>query len=263
MKLQKIVYFALSCLCSFPIFAEGALCQDPGILDLTDRGSVTDTPCTVPKKDILIEGGYQLQTLIPNNTLSNYPQTQLVFGLPGRTELFADAPNYNIQTNPDLLGFSAVSLGAKTLFFSGESYAIAGQGIITIPGGSHNFGSPGTGYTANAIGTYKLSRLFSIASMVGGSSTTEPSVAGGGRFNSFNYSASLGFAPIEQLSFFGELFGQTKTSPDTNDGLDGDFGLLYAVAENVSLDAEYANRINGDIGGYRNYVGAGVTAVFG
>ncbi len=250
-------------LCSQTGVAGDLVCSAPDALALTDRGSLTDTPCVVPNKQVLIEGGHQYQNLIDTGTLSAFPQVQATLGLPKQTEIFVDVPSYIDLSRPHLSGATATNVGAKAEVFATKTWIVSGMGYVTIPGGSRVFGSDGTGATINAIGLYNLNSKISLAAMLGGSSLVMPFDAGGDRFNSFNYSVSLGFAPVEKITLFAEVFGQTKTSPVTGDGVDWNIGMLYVWNKHIVFDVEYADRFSGAIGGFDNSVGAGVTMLLG
>lgn len=240
----------------------GTFCHDPDALALTDRGSVTDTPCVVPSKKVLIEGGYLYQNLIGARHLSTYPVIQYNLGLPGDTEVFIIVPSYN-RAGPNLTGLSATNLGAKIELASRKDWTISGAGNVTLPTGSANFGSDGGGVTINAIGAYSLTSKVTLSSMLGYSSLVEPANSGGERFNSFNYSVNLGYELIEKISFFTEIFGQTKANPEQNNGLNADLGMLFVWNKHVVFDVEYSQRLQGAIGGWENYVGGGVTILLG
>jgi hypothetical protein len=260
MKLKQILLSLASLILSQTLSAE-ALCVNPDVLDLTDRGSITDTPCTVPKNKLLIEGGYLNQHLTPPSTLNSAPLLEMATGITDKSEIFAVLPTYTTQSQPSSSGFSASVVGAKSILLSGQSWAISGQGGIIIPGGSYNFGSPDTGYLVNAIGAYQLNETITLVSMLGGSSLTVPNAADAGRFNSFNYSGTLAFGPVKKYALYVELFGQTKTSPIAGSGLDGDFGVFYTYNEHIVFDIEYGTALQGQLGGVKNYIGAGFTAV--
>ncbi|MDP3559476.1 MAG: hypothetical protein Q8R79_03890 [Legionellaceae bacterium] len=263
MHLKKITLFVFIFFVGKTVFADEMFCADPAIIDLTDRGSVTDTPCVVPKNKVLVEAGYQYQNLLPSGVLSNVPQMQITTGIAWGTEIFASLPSYNVQQYPSAQGFGAANFGAKTHLFGGKSWAVAGQGIITTSGGTNNFGSPKTGYAVNGIGSWGLSPMFTLAGMFGESSLMDPWNAGGARFNSFNYSVALGFTPVEKFVLYGEVFGETKTNAESGSGVDADLGILYVFNKSIVFDVEYADCFNGNLGGFKNYVGAGLTVLLG
>lgn len=239
------------------------VCDSPDAMALTNRGSIADTPCIVPDKKILIEGGYQYQQLIDMGSASSFSQIQATLGLPRDLEIFVNTPNYTTLHQQHLSGASATNVGGKTAIAATQTWMLSGQGYVTIPGGSKVFGSDGTGVTVNAIGLYNFNETSSLAVTLGGSSLTMPYDAGGDRYNSFNYSVSLGFSPVDKINLFAEILGQTKTSSVTGDGFNWDIGLLYAWNQQIVLDVEYIDRVWGAIGGVDHSIGAGVTVLLG
>ena len=235
-------------------------CLDASILDFTDRGTITDTPCVLATKKVLVEGGYQYADLVGDGgRLQSVPQMEVALGLPLKTEIFALLPVYEHQTGPLVTGFTATAIGVKKEMFHGEKWVVSGQGIITPPGGSTAFGNPNTSYTINAILGYTISSQFSLTSMLGRSSISSASAAGGGRYNSFNPSIALLYSPTEKLNFFGEIYSQTQTYVDEGAGYDVDGGIIYILSKSTALDIEIGQRIHGNIGEIEKYVGAGLT----
>lgn len=251
----------LSLFIDAPCFAETRdyPCQSPGVMELTDRGTVTDTPCVVPTNKVLIEGGYQYQRLESSSQLQIYPQTTVAFGLPQHFELFVGVPTYNQQSNPHSSGLSATTAGIKHEVTSGSNWVASIQGILTIPSGSQVFGSPKTGETINAIFVRELTPKIVFASMFGGSRIAESSENGGRYFTSFNPSISLVYAPIDPLNLFVEVFGQSKTGADLGSGFIANGGLLYKFKENAMFDLEIGQRVQGNLFDIQQVVGAGVT----
>lgn len=251
--------------CSTPILPSP---NEPTILELTDRGTVTDTPRTVPNKKILIETGYQYQDLILTNRLQgdhlqSYPQTEIVFGLPKQTEVFVLLPNYNQlsnRTSQDFIsGFGATSFGVKHELLYGKNWVASVQGVLTPPGGNPTFGSPGVGSQLNAMAVYSITRKWNIGCMLGGNTITESKLLGGGRVNSISINGAMSYSITEPVILFGEIFGQTKTAIDREDGFVGNVGFLYLLTENAVLDFELAQALTGALGEYNHYVGGGIT----
>lgn len=235
-------------------------CNSPGALELTDRGTVTDTPCIVPTNKVLIEGGYQYQWLESSTQLQVYPQTIVVLGLPNKFEVFLGVPTYyNKQSNLQARGLGITTAGVKHEVTSGSNWVASIQGILTIPSGSRVFGSPKTGETINAILVRELTPKIVFASMFGGSRIAESSNNGGRYFTSFNPSISLVYAPTDPLNLFIEVFGQSKTAPDLGSGFIANGGLLYKFKENVIFDLEIGQRIQGNLFDIQQSIGSGVT----
>jgi hypothetical protein len=244
------------------IAADEHLCSSPDSMALTSRGSVTDTPCVVPNQRLLFEGGYQYQNLINKETQSTIPQAQLSLGLPKNIEIFANMGSYHTQKFPHQSGMAGSNIGTKAEIYSTNTWVVSGQGYLTLPSGNANFGSKRAGTIINGIGAFALNSKTAISTMLGGSSLVEPINAGGSRYNSFNYSTVLGYSPKESINVFAEIFGQTHPSPGTSHVVRGDVGIIYSVSKSVSFDIEYAKHLAGSHNDFKNYIGAGITALF-
>lgn len=239
-------------------------CDDSSAFSLTDRGSITDTPCVVPQGNVLVQGGYQTQDSIGGGSLQNFPQTEISLGLPMKSEVYVLVPNYYNRSflQHTFQGAGPAIIGVKKEVAFGQQWTVAAQGLAILPGGSANFGAEGLGLALNGIASINLTAKTSLAFMLGGSAT-RPKNFGGRRNNSFNPSVALSFNPVEHLSLFAEIFGQTKTAPEWSGGFNGDIGFLYAASQLVVLDIEVGHRLNGMLGGYNSYIGGGLTVLLG
>ena len=261
-----IILFSIGCsfisLTSFAVALDYP-CNKSVALFLTDRGSITDTPCVVPENRMLVEGGYGNQFLITGDTLQSYPQAEVALGLPAHSEVFISLPSYNRQNSiPLAAGSGPTTLGVKHEVLFGHSWTFSAQGLLVLPSGSANFGAPDVGGALNGMFGIDLTSSVSLAGMFGMSSTTEAIYVSGQRFNSLNLSIAPTFAPTETVTLFIELFGQTKTAVDLGGGLNGDFGFLYAYSQSLVFDAEVGQRFSGKLGGYNHYMGIGLTGLF-
>lgn len=232
------------------------------ILDLTDRGSITDTPHVVPNKSLLIEGGYQYLSLKADSPLHNVPQTEVALGLNLNTEMFVIFPTYYAQGKPVFSGFDTSSFGVKHEFMHGNNWLVSLQGIATMSGGSDAFGQQGAGGQLNVLTTYSINAMIAISGTFGISTSTEPSSGGGARFNSFNPSVALSYKPVEQMSVFVELFGQTSAGYFVGPIFTANCGLIYQLTKNAALDFEFAKNISSNILYYNYYMGSGITVLF-
>lgn len=98
--------------------------------------------------------------------------------------------------------------------------------------------------------------------MLGLATATQSSLSGGQRFNSFNPDAVLTYITKNNLEIFGEIFGQTHTGPHQGSGYNFDGGIAYLLSENMTIDAEVAQRISGNLSGFNQYIGAGLGILF-
>lgn len=234
-------------------------CQGISLLAITDRGSITNTPCVMPSKTALLETGYQYKQFKQAGSLQNYPQPTLFVGLPARTELAVVMPTYYQQPEIPFSGFSATAVGIKHEFAYGENWVTAAEAFLAPPGGSRAFGNPGTGAFVNGMASYIINSRVTMTLMIGGSTATEDSFSGGERFNSFNPSLVLIYTPVEKASIFVEVFGQTRTGPDLGGNYNVDCGVLYLLTANVVLDLEAGQQLSHQADSFNQFIGAGVS----
>lgn len=233
--------------------------DDSTVMDLTDRGSITDTPHTVPNKKMIVEGGYQYLFLQEDGPLQTTPQIEIDFGLLLNTEFILEIPTHYWLNNPQFSGFDTPSLGIKHELIQGKNWLMSLQGIVTLPGGSFGFGHHGAGGQLNLMGTYGFAPKLSLTGMFGLSTETEADILGGGRFKSYNPSAVLAYLPIETLTLFVEAYGQSKTAILSDPVVGIDLGLIYQIAKNTCLDFEVAKNLYRSIYNYDYYVQGGIT----
>src|SRR5579872_4786840 len=89
-------------------------CDGPAaLLALVNRPTVADSACVVPFEKGLIEAGFQYQNLKGGKRAYNFPETVLRLGLPARTELIINFPNYIRQTIRPHAGWGPTAVGLK------------------------------------------------------------------------------------------------------------------------------------------------------
>lgn len=240
------------------------LCGGPtALLNIIDRPTAAYSACVIPSNNVIIESGYQYQQLSHSaGYAQNLPEAELRLGLPANNEFLVLLPNYNHQSLIPHSGYSATTLGIKhgTSFF--QNWVSAVLALFTLPDGSAGFGSKGAGVEVNGIFSYTFNPQFNMTIMIGGSSSTQSSYAGGQRYASINPDLVIAYSPIDKLSIYGEVYGQTKTSPNEGFGLNFDGGLIYLLLPNVSVDLELGQRITGNLDGFTHYIGSGLVVYF-
>jgi opacity protein-like surface antigen len=233
--------------------------NDPcdNFLSVLNRPTVADSVCVVKPGKVIIELGTQYQDLYPgNNHGINFPDSQFRFGLPGSNEFTLLPPNY-IRYNGEISGYTATVLGLKHQFPNENNLNYTVEGIFTLPTGDRNFGSDGLGVALNGIVNYGFTAAFSVAMMVGITSETTSSNAGGDRFTSFNPDLVFSWQVNDNLQIYAETYGETKTAPHAGSGFNADAGIQYLPSPNIELDIEYGQRLSGELGGFAHYLGAG------
>lgn len=245
-----------------PVVTPDNPCSDASLRDITDRGSITNTVCVLPPSTMMLEAGDQYKRYTRDLSQQIYPQATLFVGLPADTEFAVILPTYNQQSIAPDSGFSATAVGVKHIVTSGRDWAVGAELFITPPGGSAGFGNQGVGVIVNGMATYKVNATTFMALMMGVNTSTEGRFAGGRRFNSFNPSLVLSHALTENVNVFGEVFAQTKTTPDTGANYNADCGILYSLTPNVVFDLEVAQQLGHELASFKQFVGAGVTVIF-
>lgn len=234
---------------------------DNNLLSIVNRPTVGDSSCVVPENSALLEMGYQYQNVTDGGYQQNAPDAMLRIGLPQNFEFNVTIPNYIHQTIVPKVGFTATTLGVKHVVAASTKWIATLEGLITLPSGSATFGSRNYGEACNGIASYNISEHISITGMFGVTSQSEPIYNGGGRYTSFNPDLVLGWSK-DKIVIYWEVYGQSKTAPDEGNGFNTDVGLLYLAQQNVALDVEFAQRLNGSLYGFSRYIGAGITLQF-
>jgi len=260
----KFYGYFVACILTFNGYAaiSDSICSNPTLLDLTDRGSVANTPCVLKSKVVMLEAGYQYQTLTLIGSQQNAPQATFFLGLPEKTEVMVALPNYNHQSLRPSSGFGATTLGIKHEIKHWSGWVASAEILITPPSGSATFGSQGLGATVAGIVNYKCNSKADITLTLGGSTATEARIDGGDRFNSFNPGMVFSYSPTAKMSIFGEVFAQSKTRPAQGGNYNVDGGVLYLLTTSVVIDVEVGQQLSNEYGVFKNYIGSGITITF-
>jgi hypothetical protein len=237
-------------------------CVNPSLLDLTDRGSISNTPCILSPNAKMIEGGFQYQNLTSIGSFRNFPQPDFFLGLPGESELFLGLPDYNQQSIPHLAGFGPSALGIKHALGYGQHWIAAAEARVTLPSGNNAFGTQNASAELDGIVSYDFRPNLGLTFMLGGATLVDSPLDGGGRFNSVNPSLVLVYAPKEQVNVFFEVFGETKSSVATGGDYNLDFGILYLLKPNIVIDIEAGQQLSRVVGLFNNFINGGITLGF-
>jgi len=234
------------------------------LLNIVDRPTVGDSACVVPYKKAVLELGYQYQKLTHRaGYQQNFPEAELRIGLPGNNEFVLLFPNYIHQSIAPHSGFAATTLGIKHEIGYTKTWLGAIEALFTLPSGSTVFGNQDMGAAVNGIINYTFNPTFSLSFMLGVTTQTQSKLDGGQRFTSINPDMILTYVLNPKVNFYGEVYGQSKTGPGESSGFNFDGGVLYLPLPNLEVDFEVGQRINGNLGGFHHYIGAGMTIEFG
>ncbi len=235
------------------------------LLAILDRPTVSDSACTVPYHQAVLEMGYQYASLTGGGSADNFPEAEWRFGLPFHNEFVFLPPNENRQHIPgasSLEGFSATTIGIKHEVGYTRRWLGAVESLFTLPSGSPGFGSAGLTVALNGILSYATSANTSVSLQLGATSQTNPVLAGGGRYASVNPDVTFTWQPRWDLQLYGEVFGQSRTGPGLGAGFDADGGVQYLVTPDWEVDLEEGTRLSGNLGGFTHYFGAGTGLIF-
>ena len=94
--------------------------------------------------------------------------------------------------------------------------------------------------------------------MAGYASQTEPTAAGGQRYQSFNPDLVATWQSSARLQLYAEVYAQSHVGYHHGWGTDADGGVQYLVDPDFEVDLEEGVRIQGALGGFSNYTGVGL-----
>jgi len=257
--------------------ADTSLVQDPcagpsELLAMLDRPTVGDSACAVPLGRAVLEAGIQRGMLsgTPGGRFVTVPDAELRLGLPDQSELVWLPPNLQYQHNDagsgsaagSTHGFGATTVGLKHEIGYSAHWQETIEDLVTLPSGSLLYGSDGWGNAVSGIVSYSPGGPFGLSLMLGISSQTAPTAAGGARFNSINPDVVATWLLNPRLQFYGEVYGQSRTAYGQGSGVDADGGVQYLLGRDWEVDLEEGIRLHGALGGFTHYTGIGVGALF-
>lgn len=225
----------------------------------------------VPQGLFDIEAGATAGNLYPAPGGGFYmlPNLTLRWGLPDNSELVWLPSNFQHQSvdgepgSPaqTLRGFGPTTIGIKHVLAYSEHWQWTAEALATLPSGDSTFGSHGAGGALNAIVSYGNGPL-GVSLMVGATSQTEPTAAGGQRFQSFDPDLVVTWAATSRVQLFGEVYAQSHSGYLQSWGTNADGGLQYLVTADLVVDVEEGVRIQGALGGFSHYTGVGLGLLF-
>ncbi len=244
-------------------------CAGPsGLLGLLDRPTIADSSCVVPDGKAVLEAGIAAGNLpgLPGGVADTLPNLELRFGLPDQSEFVWLPPNYQYMAfsgqSPAMSGFGATTIGFKHVLGTTQHWQWTAEALATLPSGDAQFGSNGVGGAANAIVSYSSNGPLGVSFQMGVSSQTEPTLAGGQRYTSFNPDLVVTWLWNPRFQFYGEVYAQSSSGYDQGWGTAADGGIQYLINRNFEVDLEEGVSVQGNLGGFSNYTGAGLGVMF-
>ncbi len=226
---------------------------------LVDRPSKGDSVCTIPTASVMLENGYQYQHLTGGGHQQNFLESELRLGLPENTEFAIILPNYNVQSEEPGSGFAPTTFALKHVFGYTQDWIWTAEVLVSPNSGGDAFGSDKTAIAANGIVSYNFTDSVGATFQFGVSSQPEPPSSGSQRYTSVNPDLVLAWQLTPRFDIYGEIYGQNKTGPDQSSGADFDGGIQFLAKEHLLLDVEWGQRVYGNLGGFNNYIGCGIS----
>ena len=231
------------------------------LLLFVNRPTQADSACVVPNKSAVLESGYRYLDLLGGGTQQDLPESLFRIGLADRFEINILLPNYVYRTFEPRRGFNESTLGIKHELGANTKWVSAIEGYLILPSGSATFGSKEAGGIFNGILSYNITSELNISGMLGISSQTQSIDDGGRRYSSVNPDLVLSWTK-EKISIYGEVYGQSKTSPYEGSGFNMDTGILYLLKKNIVIDFSVGQRMQGTLFGFSHYIGTGISVQF-
>jgi hypothetical protein len=232
------------------------------IMDIANSPNNIDSVCAVPYKKVVLEFNYVTQQLINHlGTLQYYPNASIRIGLPSQNEISVFMPNYVQETYFPKSGSTSVSPGFKHSIYYNNKWSFAFEGIADAASGSYYFGSQRWGGAVNGIVSYTFNSLFNLSVLLGLSRVSEAPGTGGDYFNSFNPDINLNFSPSNKITFYAEVFGQTKIDSVHGGGFNLDGGVLILIASNTMVNLSGGQPLYGYLDSFKHYVNVGISTM--
>ncbi|MBW3624064.1 MAG: transporter [Armatimonadetes bacterium] len=225
---------------------------------ITDRPDFTESPQSVPKGRLQLEGGY---TFTRTGAVKQHDVGELLLrvGTGARSELRLGFSSYSWLESPggDASGFQDTSLGVKFYLAEGSEafdFARPSIGLIletSLPTGNDVFGEDALQPEAKLLFGWDLNERWSMASNLNYGLPVE----NGERFGQFSGSLTFGLSLNEKLGSYFEYFGFVPGSEGGPNAHYVNTGLTYLVHNDLQLDFRVGKGLNGIGNDY--FIGAG------
>ena len=240
------------------------------MLATLDRPTVADSPCVVKPWRLITEQGIQSGPVKGSDTrsLTQFPQSELRYGLPENWELKLFPPNYNIATlrgpgDNRVMGFGDTAFGVKHQFGTLSGFTFAADTKITIPTGRTAFSDGGIEANVQGIIGYNITPKLGISGMVGVSTLTRRGDDGRiTRFASINPDVVVTYQINDSLQIYSELYGNTVTAPHQGPNLSYQGGVQYLLTKSIEVDLSGGGVLRGPAGLPSRYINAGLGLLF-
>lgn len=201
----------------FPIAAQAKKthpgpCRQGEVASLVNRpgpgpaATTTGSPCTVPRKHVVVEFGYRNE--VDNgkdgtSVLSSYPMTLVRLGIDKRDELLYSPPTMAIRAGADVANLFAPAVGVLDSGFGWKHniqshywYQDAVEVFVTVPTGTNGLSAGGPSYAFTYVGAFSPPGKLGVSTSF--TLTNGPGTpAGGGalrRYASYGPAVTLSYA---------------------------------------------------------------------
>jgi hypothetical protein len=224
-------------------------CGGPSrLLATLNRPTVGYSPCAGAPHTTVFEEGYQYQRG-NQQTLIQYPQSFIRYGISPRFELDLIGPAYNhvlASNGISQHGYSDSGAGFKIELPPSARWTLGFDGLYTSPNGSPSFTAGTATLTANADAAYAVTPTFSVGTTQSfGSELWMPS---------FVLTKQLG--AVNQI--YAEYVYQSKAAANEGGRAYVDYGLQHLIGPRIEVDAEIGHAFSADRRLRFNYVGVGL-----
>lgn len=210
-----------------------------------ERPDLASGTATIPPGRYQVEFGYIYangggwQQRFPDGALLRFP-------IDKRSEWRIGIPAY-VRTGGNgetLSGLADVSLSVKWRFLDAAPKRPSLAVIVNtnLPTGRADIGSHYFQPSSSLQAAYDLSDKWGLSSYVSYANTRD----GAERFDQFGFLAGAGYALSDRMSVFGELYGVSKTGPDSGAANFVDAGVTYLLNPRTQADVSAGMGISGD-----------------
>ena len=226
---------------------------------ITDRPDFTESAQTVPRGMTQIEGGVTFERSGRDKT-TTIGETLIRIGAGNSAEIRVGVPSYLTQRGSGAKadGFDNAFLGAKFALVKRENFPISVLVGTTLPTGSREVTSRELNAEAVLASETALSDKIGLAFNLGYGRPNE----GVGRFSQFFGSASFGFAILDRVGAYAEVFAFNKDERGGQSKQFVDGGFTYAANPNLQFDIRAGLGIANDVNGPDYFTGVGITQRF-
>lgn len=237
-------------------------CGGPSrLLATLNRPTIGYSACAVAAHTVVFEEGYQFQRG-GGQTLIQYPQSFVRYGIAPRLEVDLIGPEYNraiSSAGSPRDGLSDSGIGFKVELPPHGRWTLGLDGLYTTPNGSPQFTFGGTTLTANADVSYAVTPSVSLGTTQAFSAASGVEANGSAvRYGLWMPSVVLTKQLNGENQLYAEYVYQSATAPGAGGRAYVDYGLQHLIGPRLEVDAELGDAFSANPRLRFNYVGVGL-----